>query len=522
MNWKYMAFAGALLAAGAVQAQEPVQGGILKLARTSDARSLDGSRQDANTDTVLNHLYDPLVAYRADLSVGPVLAESWETSADGTTWTFTLREGATYHNGKPIKAADMVWLWDRYMARGEKTGTPWLCEDVFNGTSNLQVNDVSATDDRTLVFSLERSDPLFLKRLADQICHIFAVSPDNVDENGDWIEGSAIGSGPFKMKEWKKEQYMALERFDGYLPVNDPASGYAGDRTAHVDEVHFVVVPDSNAAETAILSGQVDVVSQLQPDRIADIRTKGVEVLSAPGLSLTAALIQTQDPLMQDVRLRRAVAHAIDLVQLTEVKTAGLTQPNPSGVPLSSEYYGEEFAIWPEYDPAKSKALLKEAGYNGEKITIEANKHYTGMYDNAVLLQAMLAAVGINAQIEVLDWAAQLDNFFSGKFQVSSFGYSQRTDPVIIYGMFMGDKSTSPTAQWDDQAANELYDAITGEADFDKRRAMLVDLQKMMAEQVPILPLYYPPVVEIVSPKVKGYTTWSLGQPRAWGVWKTE
>lgn len=520
--WKSLALAVGMIAAGAAHAEEPVTGGILKLARNADVRSLDGSRQDANTDTAMNHLYDPLVAFRDDMSVGPVMAESWESSDDGRTWTFTLREGATYHDGAPVKADDFVWLWDRYTKQGERTGTPWLCGPVFDGSGSLKVESVTAPDEKTLVFQIEEPNPLFLVRLADQICHIFAISPANVDGEGNWIEGSAIGSGPFKMKEWRKEQYLALERFEDYVPVNEPKSGYAGDRTAYVDEVHFVVVPDANAAETALFSGQLDVVSQLQPDRIAEVEAKGGVVLSAPGLSLTTALVQTQDPLLSDVRVRRALAHSIDLEQLTEMKTAGLTQPNPSGVPLSSAYYGDEFKVWPEYDPEKAKALLAEAGYKGERIVIQANRHYIGMYDNAVLLQAMFAAVGINAEIEVLDWAAQLDNFFSGKFQVQSFGYSQRTDAVVIYGMLMGEKATEPTAQWDDPDASALYDRISATEDFETRKKLLGELQAMMAEQVPILPLYYAPVVEILSSKVNGYTTWSLGQPRAWGVWKTE
>ncbi|WP_121062674.1 ABC transporter substrate-binding protein [Chachezhania antarctica] len=512
----------ALLAAGTAMAQEPQPGGVLKIASTSDIRSLDGTRQDANTDAVLHHIFDSLVAYRDDMTVGPLLAESWETSEDGKTWTFTIRDGATYHNGKPVKAEDMVWLWDRLMARGETTGTPWLCQPVFDGSGSLKVNDVSAPDDRTLVFELEDPSPLFLERMADVICHIYGVSPDNVDADGNWIEGSAIGTGPFKLKEWKKEQYVALEKFDDYVPVDAPRSGYAGDRTAYVDEVQFVVVPDSSAAEAAALAGQVDVTPLSNLDRADEMEAEGMSVLSAPGLSLTAVLLQTQDPLLSDVRIRKAIAHAIDLEQLTEVTTSGLTKANPSGVPLSSAYYGEEFANWPDYDVEKAKALLEDAGYDGTPITIQANKRYNSMYNNAVLLQAMLAQAGITAEIEVLDWAAQLDNFFSGNFQMSSFGYSQRTDPAIIYGMFIGDKDTYPTAQWDDPKVSELYGKITSEADFDTRRDLLVELQAKMAQDVPILPLHYWPVVQMAGPDVHGYEAWSLAKPRAWGVWKDQ
>lgn len=521
MIYKSLITAIALAAAPAVQAGDmPVKGGVLKFARTSDIRSLDGSRQDGNTDAVLHHIYDTLVAYRDDMSVGPLLAESWETSEDGKTWTFTLRDGATYHDGTPVKAADIVWLWDRYMAREADSGTPWLCAPVFDGSGSLKVNAVTAPDDGTVVFALESPSPLFLERLADQICHIFGVSPANVGPDGTWIEGSAIGTGPFKLKEWKPEQYIALERYDGYVPVDEPASGFAGNRTSYVDEVQFVVVPDAAAAETAVEAGQIDVAPLTNLNRSKDVEAKGMTVVTAPGLSLTAVLIQTEDPLLSDVRLRKAIAHAVDIEQMTDAATSGVTVANPSGVPLSSAYYGDEFKVWPAYDPEKAKALLDEAGYAGETIKIQANQRYTGMYDNAVMMQAMLMASGINAEIEVLDWAAQLDNFFNGNFQLSSFGYAQRTDPAIIYGMFIGDKAKYPTAQWDEPEVSALYDKITAEPDFDTRRALLAELQGMMAEQVPILPLNYWPVVQVVGKGVHGYQAWSLAQPRAWGVWK--
>ncbi len=142
------------------------------------------------------------------------------------------------------------------------------------------------------------------------------------------------------------------------------------------------------------------------------------------------------------------------------------------------------------------------------------------MYDNAVMVQAMLVAAGFNVQLDVIDWAAQLDNYMSGKFQLQSFGYSSRADPMIIYGSLIGRKSVAATSQWDSPDAQALYFKALATADFDERKSLLKQLHGKMAEDVPILGLYDYPVIEAVSPKLVNYESWPLEKPRAWGVWK--
>ncbi len=371
-----------------------------------------------------------------------------------------------------------------------------------------------------MVFNIDQPNTLFLVRMADIVCNVWVASPRNVDADGNWIAGSAIGSGPFQLKEWRKEQYVSLERFAGYVPLKTKRDGYSGDRTAYLDEVRFMVIPDKTAAETALLAGQVDVVTYLQASRMDDMKKRGAVIMTAPGLSLTPILIQTNDPLLSNVKIRRAMAHAIDYKEIAAVKTEGLAEFNPSGVPQSSAYFDKSFQTWPAYDPALARKLLTEAGYKGEPIKLQANKRYIGMYDNAVLVQAMLNAAGFNVQLEVIDWAAQLDNFFGGKFQLQSFGYSSRADPMVIYGALIGKKSVSATAQWDNPEIYALYLKALATADFNERKALLKQLHTRMAEEVPILGLYYYPVIDAVSPKLVGYEAWPLEKPRAWGVWK--
>ncbi|MGO4838258.1 ABC transporter substrate-binding protein, partial [Rhizobiaceae sp. 2RAB30] len=225
---------------------------------------------------------------------------------------------------------------------------------------------------------------------------------------------------------------MTLARYDGYKPLKEPASGYSGDRTAYVDEVRFLIVPDTSAAETAFFAGELDVLPGLEASRVEETKKRGMTVMSVPGLSWTPMLIQTADPMMSNVKMRQAIAHAIDLDQIAAARTNNVAKGNPSAVAQASAFFDDDFLKWPEYDPAKAKALLDEIGYKGEPIKIQTNTRYQGMYENSVLVQAMLAAAGFNAQLEVLDWAAQLDNYLAGKYQIQSFGFSARLDPSLL------------------------------------------------------------------------------------------
>ncbi|MGO4839444.1 ABC transporter substrate-binding protein, partial [Rhizobiaceae sp. 2RAB30] len=154
------------LAIPAIAGEEPVKGGTLTIGINTDIRATDGIQRDANTDTIMHHVFETLVGYRDDLSVGPALAESWKVSEDGRTYSFTLREGATYHNGDPVKSADVKWNWDRRM----NPANEWFCIPYFDGSQGLKVEAVETPDDRTVVFKLNEPNALFLAQLANIQC----------------------------------------------------------------------------------------------------------------------------------------------------------------------------------------------------------------------------------------------------------------------------------------------------------------------------------------------------------------
>ncbi|EIM73549.1 extracellular solute-binding protein [Nitratireductor aquibiodomus RA22] len=511
-------FVGTALALTTVEskAQAPVEGGEIEIRINSDLRSTDGLDRDGNSDTILHHIFETLVAYRDDLSVGPLLAESWDVSEDGRVYTFTLRGGATFHNGDPVTSADVKWNWDRRMDPTNE----WFCIPYFDGSQGLKVTAVETPDDRTVSFTLEEPNALFLTQLANIQCNGWIASPKNVDEDGNWNENQAIGSGSFKLTEWRRGQFVTLERYENYQPLDEERSGLAGDRTAYLDTVRFTIIPDTAASETALFANEIDVLPAMEAVRATDAKARGMNVLTGPGLSWSVILLQSNDPLLSDARIRRAIAHAIDFEQIANMRTEGQAEFNPSAVAQASMFFDESFTDWPEYDPAAARALLDEASYAGQPIKLQANTRYQGMYENGVIVQAMLAAAGFNVELEVLDWAAQLDNYLAGTFQLQSFGYSARLDPSLLYGILIGDKKTTPTRQWQNEDAYQLYLNSSRTEDREERQAIFKQIHELMAQDIPILGLYYETVTDVTVPSVKGYEVWPGDKPRAWGVWK--
>lgn len=509
-------FAAAAMSAPATAQETPQKGGVLNIALNSDIRSLEpGINRDGNTDRVMHVIMEGLVAYRTDLTVGPQLAESWTVSDDGRTYTFTIREGATFHNGEPVTAAEVKWSWDRQV-----TNEAWPCGRFFNGSGGLKVTEVEETDERTVTYTLEAPSAVFLKQLANIQCGILVSHPDSVGEDGQWK--TPIGTGPFMLDEWRQNEFVSLLRFEDYQPSAESANGFAGARVAHVDEVRYRVIPDKTAAQAALSTGEVDIVSDVEPLQVADLRARGIIVDATPGLAWSVFLIQNQDPLLSNVKLRQAIAHAIDMEQLAAARTQELAPANASAVSEVSAYYGDDFIIWPEYDPDRARALLQEAGYTGETLTIQTNRRFENMFENAVIIQAMLSSVGMSVELETLDWAAQLDNYLKGNFQMQAFGFSPRLDPGLMYQAFVGEKDRGAFHQWEDPEAIALLSQSMSETDEEKRRDLFSRLHALQAEKVPMIGLHFQPTIDAYRSEVRGYSGWAANAPIPWGVWKAE
>lgn len=509
---RLFAFSVSALISGvcAAQAAEP-----LRVAISSDIRStLFGVNRDANTDTVLHHVVEALVAARDNLEIGPALAKSWEVSPDGLSYTFTLRDGALFHNGQAVTAEHVKWSWERLL----DPETKFLCRSWFDGTgpTGIKITAIDVVDDRSVRFTLERPNALFLTRMAHVVCLSGIIHPDSIGADGQWKD--PIGTGPYMISDWRKNQYVELKKFDGYVPLPGERDGYAGAREAIAETVRFVVIGDPAATKSALLAGDVDIVPALDLDAVEEVKAAGLTVKMnvTPGWELL--IMQNRDPLLKSNLLRKAIAHAIDREQVTLAATAGLGRTNPSAVAPQSSFFGPEFEESLPYDVETAKKLLAEAGYNGEPVVIQSNGQQAFDNKSAIVIQNMLQQAGINAQIEMLDWATQFKNYNAGTYQAMIMGFSARPDVTMALDVFVGNKDQRTNAVVDQP---EIVQGVTESgniADPVKRRELLVKLHRMILEDSSAINLFNDVEADAMRTNVVGYEPWALGKPRLWGV----
>lgn len=513
----------------AAPASEPPEPGSVKrliLALNTDIRGTNpGVNRDANTDAVIHHMVESLVGYGEDMVIRPVIARSWRVDDEGRRWVFKLRDGLQFHNGEPVTSREVRWSWMRYL----DPETRWQCRRWFtdsdddagsNGKASV-ITDIETTDRETVIFHLREPSTLFLDRMANIQCVSAVLHPDSVDDNGEWLR--PVGTGPYQLAEWRHGEYVELERFAGYTPHGEQVDGVAGRKIAFADRIRFLISPDAASTRAALLARQVDVFAHIPMNGIEEFeRADGVRVVQSPTLSWTVLLLQTRDQLLQDVHIRRAIAYAIDRRMVANFNTYGYASVNSSAVPAGVSAHTDVHDRWYEPDVEKARQLLNEAGYDGEPVRIQTNRKYTHMYMNAVVIQAMLHAAGMNAHIDVLDWAGQLSNYFAGRFQLSTFGFSPLATPTLRYIKLIGPKHRRPVYQWESNRAMALLDLLTTTFDSHQQTRLYEELHRQMIDDVPIIGLYNAHNASALLDNVHGYRPWPLNLPRLWGVWKDD
>lgn len=481
----------------------------------ADLRSIiPGVNRDNNSDGIVVQMVEGLVAYGADGLPKPMLAEKVDTSADGRTYIFTLRKGVKFHNAKELTADEVIASWNYYTDPKHE----WRCLPEMGAGGAMKVSSVKATGPLTVEFQLEQPNALFLTTMARTDCGMTGILQKDTFAADGTVE-RPIGTGPFKFAEWKRKEFVRLEKFQDYSSVSAGTDGLAGAKRPMVDEVKFVVVPDDATAKAALLSGDLDVIPEIANSDYKEFKSDSrVNVSVAPTMGPVGLILQTRDPLLGRVEMRQAIAAALDIPNLVDAVTSGTAKPNNSIVPSISPYYGPVEQRGYVHDLDKVKALLEKAGYQGEPVVIETNKNYQYAFDTAIIAQQMLQSAGINATIEVIEWATQFEHYSKGKYQVQVFAYSGRMDPSLSYDVMSGSKEKQPRKLWDDPEVQTLLAksiATTTKAD---RQAIFDQLHEKSLIDVPMVVLYNFTVVAATSARVDGYNASSVQLPLLWNV----
>jgi peptide/nickel transport system substrate-binding protein len=509
---KTILLAGTMLAAlaGTAAARDIV------VAQSSDLRSNNpGVNRDGNTDSIILHIVEGLVGYANNGEVKPLLAESVDMAPDGLSYTFKLRSDVKFHNGKPLTAEDVVWNWNRYM----DPATKWTCLKDFDGNGAAHVTGIKAVDASTVTMTLEKPSAVFLGLMSRPECgYTGIISPDSVAADGTFDK--PIGTGPFQWDEWKKGEYLHLAKFDGYVsPKNDgKPDGVVGSKRPLVDGIKFMVIPDASTVKAGLQSGVLD-TAEISPDLIPEFKdSETTQLIIARNNGKNLFYIQTRDPVLSKPAIRRAMAQALDLDQLVAAASNGTGEVNGSMISSDSVYYSDVQKKRLPYDLEAAKKELDASGYKGEPISIIANKRgNVPSFPAAVMAQAMLQQIGLNVQIEVLDYATQVDRRRSGNYQIISQSVTPRLDPALMYSFYVGDKDKNASLMWDDPKARELMKAAYAEIDPKKRQAIFDEFHELMLQEMPGIFLYDMVDVWGATKALKGQPVWQ-SNARLWEV----
>lgn len=521
------AAAAASFVAGAASAADtqatPVRGGDLKIAM---AEALEGTRPGIDGGPwhiIQHHVAEGLVGFRDDLSIGPAAAKSFTWSPDGKRYTFVLRDGLKFHDGKPVTADDVKWAWDNiYLS--DKSG--YGCKSRFDGSGNraertigVKVVKVEVKDPRTVEFTLDKSSGTFLQMMSEPDCLPAIISKASFKPDGSWDK--PIATGPYALESAAHGQPVVLKRFDGYVPPTEKGSGFAGARTAYLDTLQFIQMKPDLVPE-ALTKGEIDFAPRVTEEKyngLSDVA--GITVSNGPSGTAYAILMQNTDPLFKNKKIRLAVAHAINVKELADATTQGRVKPNPSALPLQSVFHTKAHDEGYKFDPALSKKLMAEAKYDGSPIKLEANRdRYPLMYPNALLVKRMLEAVGFKVDLVERQWDEQLANYNAGNFQMQSFAYSGRRYPEANYDHFAGIKGLRKSVQWESDKGMALVDQARAEPDPAKRSKLYEQVHKLMIDDVPLVWLNQWELYDVFRSNVHGYVPWVLHEARFWGVWK--
>ncbi|GAB3055046.1 glutathione ABC transporter substrate-binding protein [Virgibacillus ainsalahensis] len=472
------------------------KGGDLVIATQSDAVSLDPpASNDTPSADVLINIFETLVTQDENMELQPGLATSWE-QVDDTTWEFELREGVTFHDESAFDAEVVKANIDRIL--DPELGSPVAF--MYDMITNVEVVDAYTVRMET-EFPFAPL-PAHLAHPGGQMVSKEQIEADyaameNGDEPGSVINENPQGTGPFTFENWEPGQSIKLVRNEDYWGEN-----------ALLDSVTFKVVPEDLTRIAELRSGDSHITNPLSPSDVAQIEsTDGVSVQRQESSSLSYIGFNTEKEPFDDKRVRQAISMAIDKEQIIEGIYDGVGIPAKG--PLAPGIFGyDEDLSGLEYNVEEAKELLAEAGYeDGFSTTIWTNDDRQRI-DTATNVQAQLAEIGIDVEVETLEWGAMLDKTANGEHEMTVFGWTTVTGDADngLYPLFHSDNhgtAGNRTFIADEELDTYLEDARQT-ADSDERLELYSQAQERLVELAPKVYIHHQEYLVGVRDEVKG------------------
>lgn len=464
---------------------EPLQGGVLRIAMPDGVSSLDPSTILTTSDISYSLMVHDGLTRSSEGEPGtplyPQLAESWEMSEDALTYTFSLRQGVTFHHGSPLTAQDVAFTMQRLL-------DPDLGLSLHSTLSSF-LERVEVVDDHTITFYLARPSvtlPYILSNPGTQI-----LPHDRTDEQR---ATEPSGTGPFRFVENVPGERTVLARNENYWEAGVP----------YLDEVHLLEIPEAATRIASLTSGTVDVIAQVGIENLPVLtNTEEIQILkSLQGTFAIFAMNVTAEP-FDDLRVRQAFKHAIDRNVLEQVVLQG------NGIVVNDQPVMPASPLWADipalaYDVEKAKSLLAEAGYaDGLEVTLTVAEVTPHIVDAAVVIQEMLQEANITVQIQRVPagsyWA---EHYMQTPFFVDYWSSASEPDIDLSMGYVTG--AAYNASGWSDPQVDALVVQSHGERDLPARKELSATIQQMISHEGGVIIPYLMPIYVATRDNVRG------------------
>ncbi len=493
-----------LLAAGAaaLAAAGPARPAVAQNTRAATLRMVPQANLSVldpvfTTATVTgNHgfcVFDTLYGVDAEFRPRPQMAEGHEVSADGLTWRIRLREGLRFHDNTPVRAADCIASLRR-----------WCAREPFGQLLARAVAEWQAADDRTLLIRLHRPFPLLLDALAKPDASVPFIMPERLAQT-DPSRGvtEMVGSGPYRFvaAEFNSGSRVVYERFDGYVPRQEPPAWTSGGKVAHFRRIEWHILPDPATAAAALQAGEVDWWERPHPDlqpllaRSRDIRRE----VSDPTGRMAVLRMNNLQPPFDDVRIRRAVRLSVaqeDYMRASRGDDRSDWAVGRSLWPRHTPYFEDLGEAMMPGDLDRARAALREAGYAGQRVVVINPTDFPDIGPLGHVTADRLKRIGMNVELAESDWGtvvqrrANREPVERGGWSIlhTTGGATAWANPATSF-LVRGQGAQGWFGWWGSSRAEELAEAWLNAPDEGRQRALASELGRLALDEAAFVPL---------------------------------
>lgn len=501
----------ALLATSAV-ADEPKQGGTLTMAIQQTPRHLNPAVQSGTaTGQPGTQLFASLLRYDEGWEPQPYLAETWEVSADGLSVTINLVKGATFHDGAPITSEDVAFSIDTV-----KANHPF--KSMF-----APVEAVETPDANTAIIKLSKPHPALLLAMSSQLLSIIPkhVYGDGQDPKSHPANSEGVvGSGPFKLVEFKRGEHVILERYEDYFMEGLP----------YLDRIVMRILPDESTRAIALESGELQMSGfESNPRNIVRLEKNDGLLVSSEGYAAIGPVnwlaFNTKGEKTSDPKVRQAIAYAVDREFINKALNLGTAPTALTGIHPGSPFYDDSVEAY-NLDLDKANALLDEAGYaagsDGVRFALTVDYGWPAMKPYAEYLKPQLKKIGIDVAVrssaDFPTWAKRISTWDFDMTMDNVFNWG---DPVIgVHRTYSSDNIKegviwSNTQQYSNTRVDELMEMAGSTNDPEKRKTLYAEFQKIIADELPLYPIWASPYHTVSSTSVGNApeSVWGTSSP---------